>query len=58
LVPLGCEASELFALGAIVVASLRGLVFPLISTVFDFGELTHRVRSSTPMVADDRGVSG
>ena len=48
LVALRSEASDLFALGALVVASLLGFVFPLISTVFDFGELTHPVRSSSP----------
>ena len=40
-VALGADASVLFALVALAVASLLGFVFPLISTVFDFGELTH-----------------
>ena len=47
-VALSGEASDLFALGAIVVASLRGFVFPLISTVFDFGELAHHACSCHP----------
>jgi hypothetical protein len=47
-VALSGEASDLFALVAIVVAALRGFVFPLLSTVFDFGELAHPVRSSSP----------
>jgi len=40
-VALGADASDLFALVSIAVTSLLGFVFPLISTVFDFGELAH-----------------
>ena len=58
LIARGGEASDLFALGAIVVAALRGFVFPLLSTVLDFGKLTHHVRSSSPVVAGDRGRWG
>jgi len=47
-VSLGGDARGLFALLALAVASLLGFVFPLISTVFDFGELTHGVRSRQP----------
>ncbi len=49
LVSLGFDSCELFAQVTILVAALFGFVFPLISTVFDFGELTHhRVLSSVP----------
>ena len=44
-VALSCEASDLFALLSLSIASLRGFVFPLISTVFDFGELAHHACS-------------
>ena len=44
-VPLGANANDLFALVSISVTSLRGFVFPLISTVCDFGELTHAARA-------------
>ena len=37
------EASALFALVALALAALRGFVFPLISTVGQFGELAHHV---------------
>jgi hypothetical protein len=47
-VALGGETSELFAWVSLAVAALLGLVFPLISTVFDFGKLTHRTRSHPP----------
>jgi hypothetical protein len=47
-VALSGEASDLFALVAILVASLRGFVFPLIATVFDFGELAHHACSCNP----------
>jgi hypothetical protein len=40
-VSLGGDASDLCALGAIAITSLRGCVFPLMSTVVDCGELTH-----------------
>ena len=40
-VALGADASDLFAPVSIAVTSLLGFVFPLISTVFDFGELAH-----------------
>src|SRR4029453_3681409 len=47
LVALGLDSCELFAQVTILVATLFGFVFPLFSTVFDFGELTHhRARSS------------
>jgi hypothetical protein len=49
MVALSAEARDLFALVAIVVAALRGFVFPLMSTVLDFGELAHHVRSSSPL---------
>ena len=39
------DASELFALVSIVLASLRGFVFPLMATLFDFGTLTHHACS-------------
>ena len=55
-VSLGGDASDLFALVAIAVASLRGFVFPLISTVFDFGELAHHVRSCQPPWPQAMGV--
>ena len=58
LVALRSESSDLFALVAILVASLLGFVFPLMSTVFDFGELTHPVRSSSPPWQARGGVSG
>jgi hypothetical protein len=57
-VALGGYASDLFALVSISVTSLRGFVFPLISTVCDFGELTHRVRLSSPMAVGARGRLG
>ena len=41
LIALGSDASELFALISIVVAAHLGFGFPLIATVFDFGELAH-----------------
>lgn len=44
-VPLGAKANDLFALVSILVTSLLGFVFPLISTVCDFGELTHAARA-------------
>ena len=39
------EASVLFALVALTLTSLCRFVFPLISTVFHFGELAHDVCS-------------
>ena len=45
-VSLGCKASDLFALVSIVVASLLGLVFPLLPTVWHFGKLAHHVCSA------------
>jgi len=56
--PLGGDARELLALVAIAVASLRGFVLPLLSTVGDFGELTQHVRSSIPLAAGERGCLG
>ena len=47
-VSLGGDARVLFALGSLAVTSLLGFVFLLLSTVFDFGELAHHVRSSSP----------
>ena len=40
-VALGFEASELLALVTVLVASLLGFALPLVSTVFDFGQLAH-----------------
>jgi len=71
-ISLSGDASNLFALVSIAVASLFGFVFPLISTVFDFGELTHHTRSchppwpramgasrvEIPMPLEDRALSG
>ena len=47
-VSLGAEACVLFALVSIAVTSLLGFVFPLISTVFDFGELAHHACPAQP----------
>jgi len=47
-VSLGAEARVLFALVSIAVTSLLGFVFPLIATVFDFGELAHHACSAHP----------
>jgi hypothetical protein len=44
-VPLGANANDLCALVSIAVTSLRGFVFPLMSTGCDFGELTHAARA-------------
>ena len=48
----------LFALVSIVVASLLGFVFPLMSTVFDFGELAHHACSVNPHGRRRQGASG
>jgi len=44
-VALGGEASDLFALVSMVLASLPGFVLPLIATLCDFGALTHHACS-------------
>lgn len=41
LVALGSEAGKLLALVAVLIAARLGFRFPLLATVFDFGELTH-----------------
>ena len=48
-VALGGVTSVLCAPLSLPVTALRGFVFPLISTVCDFGELTHGVRSHQPL---------
>src|SRR5712692_6887928 len=55
-VALSGEASDLLALGAMLVASLRGFVLPLISTVCDFGALAHHVCSCQPPWPEAMGV--
>ena len=55
-VALSCEASNLLALRAMLVASLRGLVFPWLSTVCDFGELAHHAGSCHPTWPEAMGV--
>jgi len=44
-VALRLEARTLFALVALVLAALRGFVFPLISALFHCGKLAHHVYS-------------
>jgi hypothetical protein len=44
-VSLGRDASELFALVSLSLTALLGFVFPLIATMFHFGELTHDARA-------------
>src|SRR5713101_3453435 len=55
-VALSGEASDLLALGAMLVASLRGFVLPWISTVCDFGALAHPVCSCQPPWPEAMGV--
>ena len=55
---LSRDANALLALVALSIASLRGLVFPLISTVGDLRELTPHVRAPTPMAAGSQGRRG
>ena len=57
-VSLGAEARELFALVSIAVTSLLGFVFPLISTVCDFGELAHQAFSGPRQAAGGGGDLG
>jgi hypothetical protein len=45
LVALGFNSRELFAQVAVGVAALLGFGFPLVAAVFDFGKLTHTLRS-------------
>ena len=52
------QSSDLFALVAILVASLLGFVFPLMSTVFDFGEFDSSRALVKPPVAGTRGRLG
>ena len=54
LISLGFDAGELLAQVTVLIAALLGFVFPLVSTVFDFGELTHRLRSLTSPHGDRR----
>src|SRR5439155_27010724 len=44
----GADARVLCALVSIAVTSLLGFVFPLMSTVFDFGERAHHACSAPP----------
>jgi hypothetical protein len=55
-VSLGADVRVLFALVSITVTSLLGFVFPLISTVFDFGELAHHACSAQPHCLSGGGV--
>ena len=71
-VSLACDPSQLLALVAIVIGSLRGFVFPLRSAVSDFGQLAHQALSgpdrppqatgdhwvSIKMVQEDRAILG
>ena len=47
-ISFGSDARSLFTLVAFSLAALRGFVFPLISTVFQFGQLAHHVFSDQP----------
>ena len=47
-ISFGSDARSLFTLVALSLAALRGFVFPLISTVFQFGQLAHHVFSDQP----------
>jgi hypothetical protein len=47
LVSLGFDTGEFLAQIAILIAALPGFVFPLLSTLFDFGELAHVRRPFT-----------
>ena len=56
-VSLSADARGLFALVSLSVSALLGLVFPLLATVLDFGELTHGVRARPPPGPVALGVS-
>lgn len=56
-VSLGADARGLLALVSLSVSSLLGFVCPLMSTVVDFGELTHGVRARQPPWPVAMGVS-
>ena len=56
-VSLGADARGLLALGSLSVSSWLGCVFPLLSTVCDFGELPHGVRARQPPWPVAMGVS-
>jgi hypothetical protein len=47
LVALGFDTGEFLAQVTILIATLPGFVFPLLSTVFDFAKLTHRLHALT-----------
>jgi len=57
-VSLVCDPSQLLALVAILIGSLRGFVFPLRSALSDFGQLAHQALSGqdrSPQATGDHG---
>ena len=59
-VSLRFDPAQLFAQVAIVLGSLRRFVFPLMSALSDFGQVTHDALSgqdTPPWAMDDRSVT-